>query len=434
MPNPGDGGPPPGGGPAEPGGGESGLGYDANGNLTTYKGWTYTYDAQNRLTSASNGTTSAEFYYDGKNRQIARNINGVIRFSAWDGWELVEEYAGGLQRTEGYLQGATGVIKTLVSNICHYQDKLGSTTHVANASGALLESYRYDLYGTPSYFNSTSQPINASTVGIADLYAGERWIPELGLYDLRNRFMSPELGRFLQPDPIGFKGDAANLYRYCGNDPIDRTDPAGLTDLNYVGGDDYKDWNLRYALDHYFNPKDVISVGAHAGPTSMTNTTVRPHAPLTATQVVRDIANLDKAKSNAQTRIRLYMCRAGDWREAAKEGKLCPAQEIANQSRRKVEATGAWINPRNETKWPTDTCPDTSWYEFSPNAAEPKRIDDPTGFRRGGGSSDNLGNGESIRSTRPAYDAFGSTTLEAARWENSYGYGGWFQIEKNLGR
>ena len=61
-----------------------------------------------------------------------------------------------------------------------------------------------------------------------DLYAGERWIPELGMYDLRNRFMSPELGRFLQSDPIGFKGDASNLYRYCGNDPVDKSDPTGL--------------------------------------------------------------------------------------------------------------------------------------------------------------------------------------------------------------
>jgi len=74
------------------------LAYDANGNLTGRKGWTYVYDAQNRLTSASNGTTSAVFYYDGKNRQIARNINGVIRFNAWDNWELVEEFAGGMQR------------------------------------------------------------------------------------------------------------------------------------------------------------------------------------------------------------------------------------------------------------------------------------------------------------------------------------------------
>src|SRR5205814_8076435 len=42
--------------------------------------------------------------------------------------------------------------------------------------------------------------------------------------------MSPDLGRFIQPDPIGFKGDASNLYRYCGNDWANRSDPMGLDD------------------------------------------------------------------------------------------------------------------------------------------------------------------------------------------------------------
>jgi RHS repeat-associated protein len=113
-----------------------------------------------------------------------------------------------------YLQGGQGVIKSLVNNVYYYQDKLGSTTHVADGSGQLLESYRYDLYGTPTYYDQNGQ-LKANQVsgyGVNDLFAGERWIGELALYDLRNRFMSPELGRFLQADPIGFKGDASNLY------------------------------------------------------------------------------------------------------------------------------------------------------------------------------------------------------------------------------
>jgi RHS repeat-associated protein len=110
----------------------------------------------------------------------------------------------------------------------YYQDELGSTSHIADASGALLEYYKYDLYGRPQYFDSTSQPLNASTYGVKDLFTGQRWVTEIGLYDDRNRFMSPDLGRFLQPDPIGFKGDASNLYRYCRNDWANKTDPLGL--------------------------------------------------------------------------------------------------------------------------------------------------------------------------------------------------------------
>src|SRR3954469_787629 len=46
--------------------------YDGNGNLQNYKGWTYTYDAQNRLTAAENQAgTRVHYYYDGLNRRIA---------------------------------------------------------------------------------------------------------------------------------------------------------------------------------------------------------------------------------------------------------------------------------------------------------------------------------------------------------------------------
>src|SRR5206468_741652 len=62
---------------------------------------------------------------------------------------------------------------------------------------------------------------------VRHLFAGQQWYNEIGLYDLRNRFYSPDIGRFLQPDPIGFDGDATNLYRYCGNNPTTRSDPNG---------------------------------------------------------------------------------------------------------------------------------------------------------------------------------------------------------------
>jgi RHS repeat-associated protein len=160
-------------------------------------------------------------------------------FSVWDGdWALLEEYSfNGSTSTilQKYVQGYHGLVKTLVDNVYYYQDELGSTSHIANASGALLEYYKYNLYGKPSYFSSTSQQLNSSTYSVVDLgNGGSRWMPELGLYDDRNRFMSPDLGRFLQPDPIGFKGDASNLYRYCGNDWANRVDPTGLEEVDVV--------------------------------------------------------------------------------------------------------------------------------------------------------------------------------------------------------
>jgi RHS repeat-associated protein len=60
------------------------------------------------------------------------------------------------------------------------------------------------------------------------LFAGREWIKELRLYDYRARMYQPELGRFLQPDPQEFAAGDYNLYRYCHNDPVNKSDPTGF--------------------------------------------------------------------------------------------------------------------------------------------------------------------------------------------------------------
>lgn len=104
----------------------------------------------------------------------------------------------------------------------------GSTSHLADNGGHLLEWYRYDLHGTPIFYNSLNTQLTASNYSVRHLFTGQQWYGEIGLYDLRNRFYSSDIGRFVQADPSGFNGTATNLYRYCENNPPNSIDPLGL--------------------------------------------------------------------------------------------------------------------------------------------------------------------------------------------------------------
>ena len=129
-----------------------------------------------------------------------------------------------------YLYAGDQIVKNVTMDYYYYQDSLGNTSHITDAAGNLLERYTYDAFGKPTFYNAapSGTPIPASAKGVRHLFQGQLWTQETGLNDYRNRVALPTMGVFLQPDPIGFQGDALNLYRFCTNNAVNRTDALGL--------------------------------------------------------------------------------------------------------------------------------------------------------------------------------------------------------------
>lgn len=202
--------------------GSAALTHDALGNVTSDGSATYTYDNEGRLRTSPTSGTSVDYEPTGLMRQVT-NSGGATEF-LYDGADLIAEYkAGALVRR--YIHGPSvdepiafydGATSTSSNRRYFSADERGSVIAFSNDSGTGLGSNAYSPEGQIG-------TLAGSRFG----YTGQAQITSLGLHYYKARWYAPKLGRFLQPDPIGY-GDGMNMYAYVHNDPVNGFDPTGL--------------------------------------------------------------------------------------------------------------------------------------------------------------------------------------------------------------
>jgi len=116
-----------------------------------------------------------------------------------------------------------------VDSVCFYHaDALGSINYITNDKGNIIENYEYTAYGKPTIKDKNGKEIEKSSIGNPFMFTAREYDFETGLYYYRARYYNPNMGRFLQEDPIGFSGGDLNLYAYVQNNPVNFRDPYGL--------------------------------------------------------------------------------------------------------------------------------------------------------------------------------------------------------------
>jgi RHS repeat-associated protein len=216
--------------------------YDANFNLREAPNWGGSFDAQNRLMSAGHDGNSVYFTYDGLGRCVRRIAyppggGASTVLYAYDGWKPTVEWDGdgNFQAWNIYGGDADEILWRYQANAGHLRyhlDVRGNVAFILDGNGNGLEKYTYDAFGNATVTNwDGTNPRGYSNYGNRFMFQGREWLSELGIYDFRNRMYDPSIGRFLQMDPLGFDGGDTNLFRYCGDDPVNGSDPTGLHDL-----------------------------------------------------------------------------------------------------------------------------------------------------------------------------------------------------------
>ncbi|MDP1589002.1 MAG: RHS repeat-associated core domain-containing protein, partial [Prosthecobacter sp.] len=197
---------------------------DARGNVTALPDvGGFKWNAADQLTEValqSGGTLS--FAYDAEGRRVEKKSAAAVTRYAYAGEQLLAEYDGAGKQLALYVPGVEASLWLAVrldgQEYYAIRSRLGSLVALADSKGRIVKRFRYDSYGR-AFKTEGSVPLPPQ-------FAGRPVDAETGLVQFGARLYSPQLKRFLTPDPAGPDKDG-NTYAYALSNPHSFTDLAG---------------------------------------------------------------------------------------------------------------------------------------------------------------------------------------------------------------
>ncbi len=236
----------------------TGSTYDDQDRLTQSGTTSYSYDQAGDLTGKTDSSSgqSTGYHYDaaGDLTRVDLPDGRVVSYTTDSGGNRIERkvdgtltqaflYGRGAQGPAAQLDSTGSVVSRFVyatsSVVPDYMTRSGVTYRIVRddlgsprlvidtATGTVAERMDFDEYGR------TLTDTNPGLIPFG--YAGGLKDPDTGLVRMGARDYNPETGRWTTKDPIAFAGGDTSLYAYVGGDPINNTDPGGLSVLDIVG-------------------------------------------------------------------------------------------------------------------------------------------------------------------------------------------------------
>lgn len=206
--------------------------YDFNGNLINdAEGRSFTFNGDDKQTEVRNASNQivGQYYYDGSGARVKKVVpsTGETTIFVYDaGGALAAEYSTAAPPptpTTSYLTadhlGSPRVITDSDGSVIARRDFLPFGEELGVGVGERTENLKYSVTGSDN---------------IRKRFTGYEKDDETQLDYAEARMYQNKHGRFTAPDPLlastnGADPQTFNRYTYTGNDPINRTDPSGLS-------------------------------------------------------------------------------------------------------------------------------------------------------------------------------------------------------------
>jgi RHS repeat-associated protein len=211
--------------------------YNAAGMTTTYGSDTFAYNNRGRMLGVSVGSTSTSYLYNALGQLIEKAASSPTNLYVYDeAGHLLGEYDGSGNLIEETVWLGDIPVATLqpngsgVSINYVHSNQLNSPTKITRSSDNTLEwRIDQDPFGTAA---PNQNPGSLGTFVYNLRFPGQLYMAETGLNYNYRRDYDPQVGRYVESDPVGVRG-GINTYSYTRENPVMYVDPRGLCDSSH---------------------------------------------------------------------------------------------------------------------------------------------------------------------------------------------------------